>query len=211
MIRIPSLEDRVLELIRRFLAEELPFDEFESSFYSLYPDAERYPVVSDACDSLFSEVLEKLSWASEKVSPDARSEGWATANEFRSWLRDRLQTTRPRSSFWVEEENVKIEDRDDLVAVLKCVADGQIIEDPEFETIFGRTRSEFREMADRFEKGTFFPDDLRMALSHLSWILMYPGASKSITSRIEVTRSQLESLHATLRETHGQPPEDKGC
>lgn len=103
------------------------------------------------------------------------------------------------------------DDRDDLVAVLNLVADSQIIEDPEFETIFGRTRNEFREMADRFEKENFFPDDVRMALSHVSWILMYPGASKSITSRIEVTRSQLESLHATLREMHGQPPEDKGC
>ena len=100
---------------------------------------------------------------------------------------------------------MKKDDRDDLVAVLNLVADSQIIEDPEFETIFGRTRDEFREMADRFEQETFFPDDVRMALSHVSWILMYPGASKSITSRIEVTRYQLESLHGTLREMQEGP------
>lgn len=64
-----SLEDRILELLRQFLAAQVSFDEFESRFCRLYPDAEMYPVVSDACDSLFSEVLERLSWASEKVSP----------------------------------------------------------------------------------------------------------------------------------------------
>lgn len=90
MTGIPSLENRILELVHHFLAEELAFDEFESRFCRLYPDAEMYPVVSDACDSLFSEVLERLSWASEKVSPDERSEGWVTADEFRRWLQERV-------------------------------------------------------------------------------------------------------------------------
>lgn len=99
------------------------------------------------------------------------------------------------------------DDRNDLVAVLNLVADSQIIEDPEFGTIFGRTRDEFRELAKRFEEETFSGDDVRVALSHVSWILMYPGASKSITSQIEVTRSQLKSLHQTLDEMHARPPE----
>lgn len=90
MTMISSLEDRILDLLHEFLAAQVPFDEFESRFHRLYPDAETYPVISDSCDLLFSNVLERLSWASAKVLPDEQSEGWTTTHEFRSWLQERL-------------------------------------------------------------------------------------------------------------------------
>jgi hypothetical protein len=39
---------------------------------------------------------------------------------------------------------------------------------------------------------------------------MYPGASKSIASQIEVTRSQLKSLHQSLDEMHARGRPKKG-
>ena len=97
--------------------------------------------------------------------------------------------------------------RENLVSILKFIAGAQVIEDWEFETLFGDSRDEFREMADRFEGKTYSRDDVEMALSHVSMLILYPGASKSIDSRLRITQSQLESLHQTLKETLASPPE----
>ena len=82
-----SLEEEIQRLIDASLIGSVNFREFEKRFQYLFLDAERYPSFSTEAEQLFTEILEKLSWAEEVISEDDRKDGWQTADEFAEWLR----------------------------------------------------------------------------------------------------------------------------
>ena len=81
------MKTRSNKLIDAFLIGSVSFGDFEKRFQHLFLDAERYPSFSTEAEQLFTEVLEKLSWAAEAISDDERKDGWQTADEFADWLR----------------------------------------------------------------------------------------------------------------------------